>query len=408
MMAIFGSRTLTLRLTIAVAAVVACLGLAGTVRAQTSEVIATYLKVDPNETFAFKLNGKGSFKKTVGTMYWDVPKSEFGTSGLDRAFQSYCAEPLVGVNAGKTYRLEVQSPEVTEAYGLPDTEEGRKEAAVRAMYVRELFGRYFQPSLKATDPDAGLAFQVALWEVLMETERPADVPAPFSLTTGNFQADYPNLEQAPPFVARAQTYLQSLTGNDNVFYENIELAGRELVRLKGLPNADAEVAQSQFALRYINNGVGGGNLAGNGGGAGGPGGLLSGGGPGNGFGRGPLGGPGSGFGGGGGIGGGGGTGGGTTPTGTASTPSTVPPANTTPSTGSNIPPVNNPPGGTPPENTNPGGGNNGPPNLGGGGGGTEGPGETNPVPAPAGIILGLIAVGAIAGRRAFLRRPAAD
>jgi MYXO-CTERM domain-containing protein len=55
---------------------------------------------------------------------------------------------------------------------------------------------------------------------------------------------------------------------------------------------------------------------------------------------------------------------------------------------------NTPPGTTPPDTTPP----NNIPNTPGGG---------NPVPAPPAILLGLVAVGALAGRRVIARRNAA-
>ena len=270
-------------------AVAAGLLLCGPAFAQNPIITATYQGAGARDTFAFKWKEKGQYTKSVGTLHWDVPVSQFGTSGLDRAFDTYCAEALVPIHAGKTYRFEVQSPETPEAYGLPDTEAGRKESVRRTSFVRELFGRQFLTTLKVNEQTAAKAFQVALWEVMQESSAAADVANPFDLFDGNFRADYPNLEQAPAHVKRAQDYLKELTGNDSAFYENPALAGRELVYLKGLPNENGEVGQSQLALRYVSGGVGGGGGA-SGGGGGGGGGLLGGGGVGGGGGGAPLGG----------------------------------------------------------------------------------------------------------------------
>ncbi len=204
-------------------------------------------------------------------------------------------------------------------------------------------------------------------------------PLKLNLFEGDFQANYPKAD-APAFVLKAQTYLDSLTGTDDaLFYENADLRGRELIRLKGIENAEGVVAQSQFALRFKNGGgVGGGAFsraltAGGGALAGGV----------------PLGG--------GGVGGlGGGSGGGgllTNPNGNGTTftnvpgggTTTTPPPTTPPTTTTDVPPVNEPPE-EPPKK---------PPE--------EPDTPTNPVPAPAGLLLGAIALGTLGTWRIGVR-----
>ncbi|MDB5306667.1 MAG: hypothetical protein JWO38_869 [Gemmataceae bacterium] len=367
-----------------------------------SEVTATYtgLNLPPTDlqgaaaknTFRYKYTDRNKWLErvgraivgndidspAVGMLNWEVPPSEFGTAGMDRTFRTYCAEAPVRVAAGNTYRFEIQSPAIPEAYGLPNTDAGKAEAFRRAAYVRELFGMYYIPSL--SDAKAAKAFQIALWEIIHEASWPEGQPAPLNLSAGSFQAA--EQQDDPASVALARDYLKSLTGNDNVFYENPDLAGRELVRMTGLasPLAANVVPQSQFALRYVRGGasapgaaapllggVGGGGIGGIGGGGGGFGGL-------GGFGGAPLAGVGAG--------GGGGSAPGTT---TTTTPTSTPPSTTTtpPTTTTNTPPNSPPTIPRPPVN--------GPPT------------DTTPVPAPAGLVLGLIAVGAFASRRAFLR-----
>lgn len=302
----------------------------------------------------------------VGIMDWVVPAQEYGTAGMDREFRTYCAEAPVPVTAGNTYKFEVKSPAVPEAYRIADTDAGKAEAYRRSQYIRELFGRYYVPSL--TDYQAAKAFQIALWEIIHESTWNPDQPPPLDLNNGAFTAAKNQAD--PDSVALSQTYLTSLTGDDNIFYQNPDLAGRELVWMQGIasPFAGGAIAQSQFALQYVRGGgsntapfinapIGGGGIGGGGGliGGGGGGGLIGGGG-------GLLAG---GFGGGG-FGGGGG--------GSSGSPPSSPPINT--------PPINGPP--------------NGPPET-----------PTTPVPAPYGVILGAIAIGILAGRRALARTAAA-
>ncbi|MBN9119630.1 MAG: hypothetical protein J0I06_10830 [Planctomycetes bacterium] len=208
------------------------------------EVTARYEGLDSKANFTFRLRGE-VHTRPVGTLNWTVPEKHFSTSSLGRTFKTYCAEPLVGVAAGNTYRFELLSPNHPAAYNLPDTEEGWKEAALRNKYIRELFGRYYHEGAEsAADPDAARAFQVALWELTHETDLPAG-PARFDLGTGTFRAEYPG--PPPVFVTQAQQYLRSLSGDDSDFWVN--LPGLELVRLNGLRNA--AVVQGQYALQIV-------------------------------------------------------------------------------------------------------------------------------------------------------------
>jgi hypothetical protein len=372
----------SLRLLALMSALPVVLAVQSRVSAQTPELEVFYNKLDPKEQFKYKWQGKEAVC-TAGVFRWEVPQKEFGTNGLDRNFTGYCAEVLVPITADKLYRFKVNSLFAAENFPLAGQEGAPLAAQRRATYIKELFGRYFRdPVLKPVNPDDAVALQIALWEIIQETE-PAKAVPKLDLFSGDFQANYPKAD-APAAVLRAQEFLDSLTGNDSVFFENPDLRGRELIRLQGIPNADGVVAQSQFALRF----AGGGST----GAAGGSRALTGGGG---------LGGGGSGLGGGGGFGalgggGGGGSGGGngglitnplggttSTPGGSATTTST---ATSTPPTSPIDPvPVN---GITPPNPTQPP---------------STTPPETTPVPAPAGLILGVLALGTFGSWRFGMR-----
>ncbi len=339
-----------------------------------------YTRLEPKEQFKYKWKGKEAVC-SAGVFRWEVPQTEFGTNGLDRNFTGYCAEVLVPIVADKTYRFRVNSIYATENYGLKADEVGVRVAERRAKSIQELFGRYYRdPVNKSVNADEAIALQIALWEIIQETE-PAEGEAKRDLFAGDFQANYPRAE-APAYVLKAQQYLDSLTGNDNLYYENPDLKDRELIRLMGIENAEKVVAQSQFALRFANGGgvgaggldraltAGGGGLAALGGGLRGAGGGGVGGGTGGG---------GGGF-----VTGGGNNGSSTFPTTTPNTSTTTPGGGTTTTTTTNPPTTTTT---TPP---------------------VGGPGDTNnPVPAPAGLLLGAIALGTLGSWRLGARLLAA-
>ncbi|AWM37896.1 hypothetical protein GobsT_40420 [Gemmata obscuriglobus] len=349
-----------------------------------------YNRLEPKEQFKYKYKQDGKFKESVcsaGVFRWEVPRTEYGTNGLDRNFTGYCAEVLVPIVAEKTYQFRANNLYEPKNFNLAGVAQDKVGDVTnrRARLVQELFGRHFRdPVLKSVDPTDAVAFQIALWEVIQEPE-PAQGELKLDLFDGDFQANYPKAE-APVYVTRAQEYLGTLTGKDDaLLIENPDLRGRELIRLQGLPQADGSATQSQFALRYAGGGAAGTGAmaraltAGGGGLAGGAGAPLGGGGVG-------------------GLGGGTGGGGGffsnpnngtttTTPPGGSTTTTTTTPPTTTTTT----PPVGGPDTPTTPTTpTDP----NTP---------TTPTTPTNPVPAPAGLLLGAIALGTVGTWRLGVR-----
>jgi hypothetical protein len=407
---------------------------AGGQDAPRPELTVAYLGLSAGADFSFRWDGHGAHTRHVGVLNWRVPDAEAGTAGLGREFRSYCAEALVGVEAGRTYQFEVQPADGPAGFGLADTGEGKAAAGRRAVYLRELFGRWYDPDAWEDDPDAARAFQVAVWEITHEAEPADGSAARLDLFGGTFRADYPTPADAPGFVRTAQEYLGGLTGDDAPFRQNGATIGRQLVRLGGLPStaAGGAVAQSQFGLASVGS-AGAGGAAGPSGAGGG---FVP---PAGGFaslvGLGALG---SGFGGlGGGFGGVPFGGAGAVPTGpiTASPtapPTTFLPSDLAPTVGPtdtvppftslppDIPGVTPPPFGgptdtlppltgfppetpsvTPPPLGGPSGGPVGGPSGGGPSspGGGPAPAPTAPIPAPAGLVLGLIGAGVMLARR---------
>ena len=238
------------RLVALVAALPLALILQTRAHAQEPVLEVFYRKLEPKEQFKFKWKGMEA-ECVAGVFRWDVPQSEFGTNGLGRHFTGYCAEVLVSITADKMYRFQTNKTDAPANYNLAGVAKDKIDDAAkrRTRLVEELFGRYFRdPVLKPINEIDAVAFQIALWEIIQESE-PAEGDLKLDLFAGDFQANYPKAD-APAFVVKAQQYLDSLTGRDDVmFFMNDDLRGRELIRLQGMEGAEG-VAQSQFALRY--------------------------------------------------------------------------------------------------------------------------------------------------------------
>ncbi|HEV3384952.1 MAG TPA: hypothetical protein VG097_09050 [Gemmata sp.] len=340
------------RTIVALLAAVMVLGISSRAIAQTPALEVYYDRFDPKTPFSYKWKGEEK-NCNIGAFHWVIPPSEFGTGGLDRNFTGYCAEVNVPIVSGKLYRFRQLSLLEPRNYGLEATPEGIRVAERRATLIRELFGRYYTEN-KTANPDNTYAMQLALWELTEEAE-PMDREVSLNAFAGTFQVTYPK-DQAPAYVTLAQTYLDSLTGDDSIYYENPEIKGRELVRLQGIENEEGIVAQSQYALRYINGGAPGVSpFARNLGNTGGGGFGALGGGIGSGLGTGESNGEGGPL-----------LSTGTPLTTTSNTPTTGGPPTST---------ITRPPAG----------------------------GPITSVPAPAGLLLGLVAVGAMATRKIYFR-----
>lgn len=418
------------------AAAVTVTTLAGTASAQepTPDVVLRYDGLTARETFKFRMNG-AEHAKAVGGLRWQFPASSLATLGFDPAPVTFCIEPLVPITAGQEYGLTIDSfGKPRDFAGLKADKAGVEAADRRAKYVRELFAKHYAEAVK--DNGTVSAFQVAVWELVSETQTPA-APAAYSLYSGTFQAVEP-VATAPAFVRTAEGYLKGLTGDDAAFATAPLLAGRELVQLSGTNISTGTAAQAQLGVRNrggVNNlvspfGTDANSFGGLGGGGFAP--QLGGRNPLGGFGGGGFGGGGGGFGGGffGGVGGGG-----TTTTSPPTTSTSPPPPGTIEQPGGNnpinpnsppppvspppgvppvppvppgppVPPVPPPPGvppispppGVPPISPPPGVPPVPPPPE---------PPHPDPIPAPPALLLGVIAAG-VFGVRKLLKKHTAD
>lgn len=221
------------------------------------QVTAAYTGTDEPADFAFVRDARGRGVRAAGLGTWAVPAGEFGTAGLGREFRSFDTFPSAVPEPGAVRTFTVRPADHPGGFAGPSdkgADDARADAVRRAGYVRELLGRAYPKDGWAADPAAARAFQVAVWEVVGEDRLPE-----FDLFGGRFRADYPDLEAAPPFVQRAQEYLNGLTGDDGPFREHPAFAGREVVQLVAETDS-AGAAAVVLAVRQLGGpGVGGGD-----------------------------------------------------------------------------------------------------------------------------------------------------
>ncbi|HEY2252608.1 MAG TPA: hypothetical protein VGH74_16155, partial [Planctomycetaceae bacterium] len=110
--------------------------------AKTVQVIAYYQGLTQRADFAFKWKGVAN-TRPVGVLAWSVPNERFSTGNMGRDFYTFCAQTLVGVTGGETYKFDINAPDLPQGYGLKDDAASQQEALYRTAYIRELFGRYY-------------------------------------------------------------------------------------------------------------------------------------------------------------------------------------------------------------------------------------------------------------------------
>jgi hypothetical protein len=145
----------------------------------------------------------------TGATYYTGIYSWTNAGGTDLGTQvpgwGFCIELVQGPYVGWQDILPLNEAPLPSQYGTP-------MGTTKANYVRELWGRYFDPAWTtvAGDKQMAEAFSVCVWEIVYETDATLDV------TSGaGFHAA--GIEQT----AAANAWLASLNGDTAYFAENL-------------------------------------------------------------------------------------------------------------------------------------------------------------------------------------------
>ncbi len=162
--------------------------------------------------------GANFFSTTAGLGAFDVVASTQVGVDVGARIYSYCAEIWEDLIPNTSYSVGDLSLGSTYQGGM---------GTVRANLVRELFAR-FQPSINADIlNDTAAALQLALWEIISETD------GTLNLSAGRIQS-----AGATPINSLAQSYLNTLTGTDarvNNVYSLTNVGGQDLMLQVDVP-----------------------------------------------------------------------------------------------------------------------------------------------------------------------------
>lgn len=123
-----------------------------------------------------------------------------GPSG-GATFVGFCAEPKESLGSSVTYTLSTVESGSTLTGGM---------GTEKANLVRELIGRHYPDYTSTLTAQTAGALQVALWEIVRETETASGGSLLLSTSTGNVTF---GTSATTGLVALAQSYLSSLTGS---------------------------------------------------------------------------------------------------------------------------------------------------------------------------------------------------
>ena len=131
--------------------------------ASADTVVATFNTVNPGSNGAFSLDGGANWNGTgpAGLFNWTRTGGDF--AGLQGNFYAFCTELTEHVGYGGNYTYTVASLEqAPTALGGMGT--------AKADAIRELFGRYYNPSFGSVlDTDHAAAMEMSIWEITHET-----------------------------------------------------------------------------------------------------------------------------------------------------------------------------------------------------------------------------------------------
>ena len=168
--------------------------LAGSASADT--VTATFNSVNPGSNGNFSLDGGANWGSTGPAGHFNWTRTGGTYAGLQGDFMSFCCELTEHIGYGGSYTYDVVALENgTDSIG--------GMGSARADEIRELFGRYYNPSFgQVLDADHAAAMQMSIWEIVYEQGNTLNV----TTGTAQFQNDSGNA------ILLANAMLASLDG----------------------------------------------------------------------------------------------------------------------------------------------------------------------------------------------------
>lgn len=182
-------------------------------------VTMRFNNVSPSQGVRIQLNGSGGFNTPAGSFNWtaktasSAPADEafYNTYDVGDSVITFCVELDQHVSPNNDYTYQLVS---LESVPSPGTVAGGGMNAIKANYVRELFGRFYKDGTKGnifTNSEAA-AFQLAIWEIVTEDlSNSKDLGSGVVQGSGNDAA-----------ILLANTWLSELSGDVTKFYDKFK------------------------------------------------------------------------------------------------------------------------------------------------------------------------------------------
>lgn len=186
-------------------------------------VTMRFNNVSPSQGVRIQLNGSGGFNTSAGAFNWTAKSAS--KSPADEAFYNtydvgdsvitFCVELDQHVSPNNDYTYQLVS---LESVPSPGTVAGGGMSGIKANYIRELFGRFYENV--DNSPLEAAAFQLSIWEIVTDNVGAWDLDSGVVRELNNSAAR-----------AQAESWLGQLTGDVNQFYGNPDFANKEIFGL---------------------------------------------------------------------------------------------------------------------------------------------------------------------------------
>ena len=178
-----------IRVSICGLALTAAFGMSRTARAES--VTATLVTIDPYVAGTVHLDGAGDISGGIAEIVWQGDANN--ASPFNGTFDTYCIDLVEDIYLGSTYTYTVGSvANSPKSNAFPN---GNPNGMGTAKFneIAELYGQHFAETLPSVNGDQREAFQLAIWNILYDTDTSVSTGDGSFYAEGNVSGDAINI-----------------------------------------------------------------------------------------------------------------------------------------------------------------------------------------------------------------------